>query len=397
MSTPEVIIIGGGPAGLSAAISASKFGLDTLVLEEHNEIGEPLACGEGISIEKLTSLDNMPKPDFQLNDDVLRLQKHDSFIERVIDTQRFFFGTSGVATSHLATVTINRPLFDKLIAKKAQKYGAKIRLGTTVLGIRRHNGILEVQTNREIYQAKIVIGCDGPAAHSVKMMRLKPPSKYVQAVEYKVEGVFTDALDFYFDFEIPRMHYGWVFPKRIHTNIGVVVDPASKPMEILDRFIDYIDSPNIKNAKIIRKIAGVIPASGPIPEYYTDNFMATGDAAGMTNSIFYGGIAIGIHAASLAAQTATEAYEENDFSAGFLQKYQARCQKFPYTSSKIQKGHEALYNSFTAEDLNILGNWFDGWDITEFNNLQKILIFFKALRNPKMFRKFKSLCTGREI
>ena len=62
MTKVDVVIIGGGPTGLSAAITTARKGLNTLVLEEHPEIGQPLACGEGISAEKLLSLENMPKP-----------------------------------------------------------------------------------------------------------------------------------------------------------------------------------------------------------------------------------------------------------------------------------------------------------------------------------------------
>ena len=87
----DVIIIGGGPSGLSAATTTAKNGLNTAVIEEHSEIGHPLACGEGISVDKLLSLENMPKTNNQLDDESLPLQSRESFIERTVSTQRFFF------------------------------------------------------------------------------------------------------------------------------------------------------------------------------------------------------------------------------------------------------------------------------------------------------------------
>ena len=39
----DVLIIGGGPSGLSAAITTAKNGLNTAIVEEHLEIGYPLA------------------------------------------------------------------------------------------------------------------------------------------------------------------------------------------------------------------------------------------------------------------------------------------------------------------------------------------------------------------
>ena len=120
MTVYDVLIVGGGPTGLSAAITTAKKGLTTLIIEEHPIIGHPLACGEGISADKLLTLENMPKIDKKLNDQILRLQQPETFIERIINAQRFFFGKQGVATAKLQTVTINRPLFDQFMAKQAE-------------------------------------------------------------------------------------------------------------------------------------------------------------------------------------------------------------------------------------------------------------------------------------
>ncbi|MFX0014546.1 MAG: NAD(P)/FAD-dependent oxidoreductase [Promethearchaeota archaeon] len=389
MTIFDVLVVGGGPTGLSAAITTAKLGLNTLVIEEHTTIGHPLACGEGISAEKLISLENMPKKDTQLDDHALKLQRHKSFIERVINAQRFFFGEKGVATSKINTVTINRPLFDQLMAKDAQNAGGEIHLGTQVISIDREKENLIVKTTKGKYRARVVIGCDGPAAHSVRMMGLQPPTKYVQGVEYKIQGVHTDALDFYFNFkQFKKMHYGWVFPKKSQTNIGVVVQPASKPMNILNQFIKHLGFNNINDEEIIQKIAGIIPASGPIPKNYCKNFMAAGDAAGLTNSIFYGGISIGIHSGMLAGQTAIEAHEIGQFNEEQMKKYALKCQLFPYTDPIIQKAHKILYNKFSAEDIEIFGSWVDGWDITTLNVFQKLRLFGKSLCTPSMLKKF---------
>lgn len=390
----DVLIIGGGPSGLSAAVTTAKKGLNTLVIEEHSEIGYPLACGEGLSVDKLFSLENMPKANVQLNDKTLNLQKHDSFIERLVPTQRFFFGTKGVATSKLNTVTINRPLFDKLMAEEAEKKGAEILLNTQVTSIERKSDLLNVKTTHGEFDSNIVIGCDGPSAHSVRFMGLHPPANYVQGIEYKVEGVHTDAMDFYFNSkDFPPMHYGWVFPKKKHTNIGIVLNTASEPKEILHNFIKFLNDEEISKAEVIHKIAGIIPASGPIPKYYCDNFMAAGDAAGMTNSIFYGGISIGIHSGMLAGQTAIEAHKKNCFNEKQLSEYKKKCQSAPYTDPIIQQAHNALYHTFSADEIEIFGSWINGWDITTLNIYSRIKLLIKALLKPSMLKKISKAKT----
>ncbi|MHA1329755.1 MAG: NAD(P)/FAD-dependent oxidoreductase [Candidatus Hodarchaeales archaeon] len=387
----DVIIIGGGPTGLSAAMTASKSGLTTLVLEEHPTIGTPLACGEGISYEKLSTLNNAPKSDSHLTENPLQLQQEKSFIEREITIQRFFFGSKSVATSHLHTLTINRPLFDRLMAAKAKKNGATIKVASRVFDIKRHDKEgLVVFTDSEEFHTDIVIGCDGPSAHSVKMMNLTPPQCYVQGVEYKLEGVHTDRLDFYFNpKQFPKMHYGWVFPKRKETNIGVVVYPNSNPMQILNSFTESILG-DIKNLKINKEIAGIIPSSGAIPKIFTNNYLVAGDAAGLTNTIFYGGIAIGIHSGDLAAQTAIEAHESRDFTESKLESYQQKCFSMPYNDPIIQEAHKVLYDKLTPEEVESFGSLVNGWDITTLSFYKKVKLFIKAGIHPSLIRNIKN-------
>ena len=395
MTSYDAIIIGGGPTGLSTARTIlEKSELKVIVLEEHTEIGNPLACGEGISIEKLLTLDNMPRDKSLISEETLKFQRPDSFVERIIGSQRFFFGSKGVSTSQLQTVTINRPLFDQLMAKKVSKLGGKIQLESQVLGIEKKSDLVEVNTKKDSFSAPLVIGCDGPSAHSVKMMRLTPPSKYVQGVEYKIEGVHTDALDFYFEFnKLPSMHYGWVFPKKSHTNVGIVADTQSKPMEILNQFIEYLNIPSIQKSEIIQKIAGIIPASGPIPKKYCDNYIAAGDAAGMTNSIFYGGISIGIHTGMLAGETAIRAHELQQFDEKILVEYQNKVDTFPYSHPSIQQAHDILYNKMSPSDLEDFGSIIDGWDITAFSRLQKLILFLKAFKKPSLLKRIQEMRT----
>ncbi|MHA1206857.1 MAG: hypothetical protein ACTSSO_04725 [Candidatus Hodarchaeales archaeon] len=224
------------------------------------------------------------------------------------------------------------------------------------------------------------------------MMGLEPPSKYVQGVEYKIEGVHTDALDFYFDFEtFPKMHYGWVFPKKSHTNIGVIVDPSSRPTKILKQFIQYLQNPDISGSEIVKEIAGVIPACGPIPKIYCDNYMVAGDAAGMTNSIFYGGIAIGIHSGMLAGRTAIKAHKNQQFDEEILSEYQTECDSYTYSDPDIQEAHKILYTIFSPSELEAFGQLVNGWDLTTLNKMQLLSLSIKTILRPLLFKRLKNL------
>lgn len=53
MESYDIVIVGGGPAGSSAAMTAAKSGLKVLMVEKRAEIGSPKRCGEGLSKSSL--------------------------------------------------------------------------------------------------------------------------------------------------------------------------------------------------------------------------------------------------------------------------------------------------------------------------------------------------------
>ena len=89
MAVYDVLIIGGGPTGLSAAITTAKKDLTTLIIEEHPIIGHPLACGEGISTDKLLSLENMPKINGKFNPIISMSRKMDGYAVENIAIESF--------------------------------------------------------------------------------------------------------------------------------------------------------------------------------------------------------------------------------------------------------------------------------------------------------------------
>ena len=56
MIETDVLVIGGGPAGSSAAKHAALGGAKVILLDKRSEIGAPKRCAEGVSKKGLANL-----------------------------------------------------------------------------------------------------------------------------------------------------------------------------------------------------------------------------------------------------------------------------------------------------------------------------------------------------
>src|SRR3954470_18526673 len=116
MSSYEVLVVGGGPAGLYAAERFARRGVSTLICEEHVVIGDPVHCTGVLATESF---------------DVLGLPQ-DATLNALASAR--FVSPSGISICHatpspLAAV-IDRGVFDRTLAQRATAAGVEIRLGT---------------------------------------------------------------------------------------------------------------------------------------------------------------------------------------------------------------------------------------------------------------------------
>jgi len=143
----DVIVVGGGPAGASAARRCAKFGLSTLIIDKEIFPRDKI-CGGGLSEQAISYLDF----DLPLN-----------IIEREIFGARVHFGSlqSEVKKLYRVAVTVSRVDFDHFLLEKALDMGAKLIEGTPVTALNFNNDYIELTAGNEKYKAKLVIAADG--------------------------------------------------------------------------------------------------------------------------------------------------------------------------------------------------------------------------------------------
>ncbi len=325
-SSPDVMIIGGGPVGSYAALNLAKLGNKVTVFEEHSEIGLPSHCAGHLSIRSLRSMGMYPLPN--------------GIVENTFSIANFYSPTGTKFSLHLSrpvTTVLNRALFDRYLAHQAKAVGAQFILDTRVESLISSGGFVKgvsVQQNgqrKEIY-SKITVDAEGISSRLLRQAGLKAfkPEGMVYAVEAEIENVQNiehNAVEVYFGKSYAPGFYGWLIPKPDGTaKVGLATNHGN-PQEFLRALMSKhpVASKQLGKAKITKIGYHAITLGGPIDRSYGNGFLACGDCASQVKPTTGGGVIFGLTCAKIAAQTANEARQRGDVSSDFLQLYQKRC------------------------------------------------------------------------
>jgi len=320
----DITIVGAGPAGSFAALTAAKLGVEVIVCEEHERVGLPSHCPGHISIRGLEKLG---------------LKVPENIIEnRMVGA--VFYSPSGnefrVRLPLPATYIINRERFDEYLAQLAEKAGAKLLLGTRVaklLGDKSSVRGVSLKTG-ECLDSKIVIDCEGCASTLLKQVGLQTfdRSFVVSAINAQADhakGLEDDTAEVYLGQKYAPGLYAWILPKKDGSAKVGLATKIGNPREHLKHFLNKhpVASKKLKFSDIKNPFYHLIPLGGPIPKTYHNGLLIVGDAASHVKPTTGGGVVMGLTCAKIAGETAYQAVQQNDLSEDFLIRYQQRWQK----------------------------------------------------------------------
>ena len=383
----DVLVVGAGPGGGSAALHAARLGLSVVVIEDHKEIGTPVHCGECISDIALSNLD---------------LTLPDKVISKRVQGIRVIFpdGTEKRLTEH--GYVLEKHLFEQWLVEQSVELGARLFLGHKLQSMERieENGkfmghICQGKGDEFPINAKIVIDASGVTGVCSKILELNERPKVIAGMQYEMLEVPTDDyLDFYIWPQYAEKGYLWMIPKSDgRANVGLVTENKSRIVKELDRFIEDTDefsdleivNPSWKNdGRKISGFGGAIPISGPHDTTHADGILLIGDAAGFTSPLFEGGSHLALKSAQFAAVTAAAAISENDLSSKKLEKYTQRWKsEFP-PYHKILRGKGALY-SLSDQDMSVMGRCFPD-EMSDMGFSGKAMVAIRLLvRRPSLY------------
>ncbi|MDD3316983.1 MAG: digeranylgeranylglycerophospholipid reductase [Methanosarcina sp.] len=380
----DVLVIGSGPAGSIAAKTAAEKGLDVLLIEKRQEIGDPVRCAEGVSKEYLKKHVEIDKRWICADLKASHIYAPDG--TRIEMAEEISGGEVGYV--------LERKVFDRALAEQAAKAGAEVRVKTRATGLIIEDDFVKgaklMHLGKEYdVRAKIVIGADGIESKVGRWAGIDTslkPTDIETCTQYLVAGVDVDQdhCEFYVGNEIAPGGYVWIFPKgegKANIGIGIL---GSKTGKFKPRPIDYLNTfleKKFPDAKIIEMVFGGVPVSGRIEKTSANGLMLIGDAARQADPITGGGILNAMDAGKLAGEAAYAAISSGDVS---LQKLEEVYEK----QWRATIGHEidmslVVKNCFinlNDEELNSLAHSLKYVKFERMNLFDLLQALFKANR-----------------
>jgi digeranylgeranylglycerophospholipid reductase len=297
----DILVVGAGPAGSSAARAAAGRGLEVLVVERRDTVGVPVQCAEYIPAPLLAEVG---------------LGR--GFVVQPVKEMRTVLPDGAVKAMRAPGFMIRRDLFDQSLASAAERQGVRLLASTRVLGV--EGGKVVIQRRGEGREkrvlAKVIVGADGPRS-TVGRWIGSENRNLIPAVQWRVSlSRSMEHTEVYFHEDFYG-GYGWLFPVGREANVGLGRKRRSAHDEgigkVLERFVSRLVEEGKIERKPLRATAGWIPAE-PVRRVTRDNVILVGDAAGHTHPVTGAGVSQAVIGGRMAGRWAARAAETGDLS-----------------------------------------------------------------------------------
>ncbi|MHA1957211.1 MAG: NAD(P)/FAD-dependent oxidoreductase [Candidatus Thorarchaeota archaeon] len=325
----DVIIIGAGPAGLTAARVLTQLDVQYILVSREKSPCEDKACGGFVPARALQQFE-IAKVQGAHEIRTIRMKFPGSEMKRVD-----FIEPVGI--------NVTRKDLGETMLQLVGKGSGEIRLETEVHYVEagKNGCIISTSTKegkRNKMAAKIVIDASGANPVTVKngLPRERPSNDQMgYGVQYHLKRPssmpsFEGVNDFYYGGEYSPGGYAWIFPRHRDVVIGTggivsrVRSSSKRTSEYLDHLVKNCEpaKSDLEGAEIYKKQAALMPLAGIIRSSIGDGIMLCGDSAAHCSPISGEGIHYSMVGGAEAANTAQRALKKSDYSAQTLSQYE---------------------------------------------------------------------------
>jgi electron-transferring-flavoprotein dehydrogenase len=367
----DVLIVGGGPAGMSAALRLAQLQkaqggepLAIAVLEKARDAGAHMLSGAMLDPSTLKEL----VPDFKERGAPLASEVHHEHIYFLTKTGKIPFPITPPPLQNHGNYIISLNRFVKWMAGLVEAEGIDLFAGfpaseilyeqDRVVGVRtRDQGIDKHGAKKSTFEpgvdirAKVTILCDGVRGNLTKALvrRLalddgRQPQLYAIGIkelwELPKDRIPAGTVIHTMGYPLRREEFGggflYAMPDGL-VSFGLVTgldykDPMFDPHQAFQHLKQHPAFASIlQGGQLVRYGAKALPEGGwhTIPRVYADGVLIAGDAGGFMNSMRLKGVHLAMRTGMLAAESAFEAIRANDTSAARLRSYEDRINAGP--------------------------------------------------------------------
>jgi len=317
----DLVVVGGGPAGSSAAYAASKNGLRVAMIEREESIAESVRTSGVTWIEEVER--------YGIPEDCYNPVRNFVFCS---PNNR---ASIGDAVARSAVLDVRKTY--RWLASQAEAEGTETFVGTAVKSAIRSEsgrvaGVRATRRGGEVeFYGKVIVDASGfQSAVARSMGYVRQWERFGAGAEYeaRVEHVDPDTWWLMVGQRYSPAGYAWIFPlsDRI-ARIGVGIGKPDSPVDPVARLKELVENregpiAGLGRIEPVELHYGLIPNDGLVRRTVYDGLILVGDSAGQANPLVLEGIRYAIRFGRVAGEVAARAIVAGDTTAGGLAEYE---------------------------------------------------------------------------